>query len=431
MTGAQSSSWLSPDDAAIYALENTAILGHTVKVAVLEPQDRALDLDALAEHVGERVAAVPRALQRIETDGAGRARWVDDDAFEIGAHVGRDDLVDIGTGPEAALWAAASSLMERRLDHGRPLWRLDVVGPFVDGREAIVARIHHAMADGISCLAFLDAVLWTPVVDTPAAPGVGAAVVGAGAMVRRHRLARMPGALVRELGGRSGAAPFDRHIGTARSLAFPTLPLADLRRIGHARPERATVNDVLLAVVAGALRRWSGLGGTAVPLRAQVPVCLHARNSDAGDLGNHDSFINVDLPLDEANPIVCLDRIRRETALRKQLGDADALSTFFHALARYRRLESAARQFAFRPHDASVAISNVPGPAAPVEVLGRRVERIASAAEPADRHALRISAISYAGSMTVGLCLDPAVLPDVAELAQCVERSFHELRRAG
>lgn len=430
MTGAQSSSWLSPDDAAIYALENTAILGHTLKVAVLEPHDRALDIDALAEHVSERVAAVPRALQRIETDGAGRARWVDDDAFEIAAHVGRHDRVDTGTGSEAALWASASSLMERRLDHERPLWRLDVVGPFVDGREAIVARIHHAMADGISCLAFLDAVLWTPVADTPAAP-VGAAVTAAGAPVRRHPIAHLPGALVRELGGRSGAAPFDRPIGAARSLAFPTLPLADLRRIGHARPERATVNDVLLAVVAGALRRWSGLGGRAVPLRAQVPVCLHARDGDAGDLGNHDSFINVDLPLDEADPIVCLDRIRRETARRKQLGDADALSTFFHALARYRRLESAARQFAFRPHDASVAISNVPGPAAPVAVLGRRVERLASAAEPADRHALRISAISYAGSMAVGLCLDPEVLPDVAELAQCVERSFHELRRAG
>lgn len=418
---------LSADDAAILALESSHITGHTMKVLVLEPQQRALDIDALRAHILARLPAQPRALQRVEIDRTGGARWVVDPAFDICAHVDRYDGTSVDGDPRLALWAAASTLMEQRLDHGRPLWRLDVVGPFTDGRQAIVARLHHAMVDGISGVRFLASILWTSEPEVRLAP---AAAPKPAAQVGGHELRRLPGTLRRELVGRASRTPLAQHIGSARSVAFSFLPLAELHRIGSERPARATVNDVLLAITAAALGGWTPLERLhAARLRAQIPVSLHARDGSQ-QLGNHDSFLNVDLPMDEPDPLVRVDRVRAETAQRKTLGDADELYDFFHAISRFRPAATIVQRMAFGPSRASVAISNVPGPSVPVTVMGRKVEHLGSTAEPADRHALRISAVSYAGTMAVGLCTDPQVLPDVAMLAESFDRSYTALSAA-
>ena len=420
---------LSPDDAAILALESRAIAGHTLKLCLLGPSGEPLDLEALRASVGERLAAEPLGRMRVERAGA-RPRWVPDEGFDVAAHVGRREL-----GPELdeeALRRAAGELMAERLDHDRPLWRLDVVGPLADGREAIVARIHHAMADGISSVRFLDAVLWDVATDSPepaerrrAAPPTGATKPSP-----LREASRLPGAIRRELGALASRSPLDREIGAARELGVAGAPLTDLKRIGAARPDRATVNDVLLAAVAGGLREWLG-GDRRLPrLRAQVPVSLHHRDEEPGQLGNRDSFLNVDLPLAEPDPRARLDAVRAETAKRKQLGDAAELYDFFHALARFKHLAGAAERVAASPHEFSLSISNVPGPPAAVEVLGRPVERLYSVAEPAEHHALRVSAISCAGELGIGLCTDPEALPGVVALAEAIDGSLAELRRA-
>ena len=216
-----------------------------------------------------------------------------------------------------------------------------------------------------------------------------------------------------------------------RELAFAIAPLSQLKAIGHSRPGHVTVNDVLLASVAGGLREWLLSGHEALPrLRAQVPVSLHHRDEGEGELGNRDSFLNVDLPLGDPDPLSRLDRISAETAERKRLGDAEELYDFFHALARFRHLGRAVERLAGGPREFSLSISNVPGPRAPVSVAGRLVEQLCSASEPAARHALRISAISCAGTVGIGLCTDPEALPELSRLADAIERSFAELRVA-
>jgi WS/DGAT/MGAT family acyltransferase len=422
---------LAPDDAHILALESDSITGHTLKLIMLEAGSQPLDLEALRTSVAERLATTPRALQRVVRDAAGAPCWAECEDFDVAAHVRR---LELGSGAdEAELWRTAGELMSQRLDHDRPLWAFDVVGPLADGREAIVVRVHHAMADGISTVRFCGSVLWHAVAERAAAPRKRTAAAAVESAEKHHRLdelRRLPGALHRELGGHAQESPLDRPVGSARELAFVAIPLADLKAIGASRPGHVTVNDVLLAVVAGGLREWLGAAGGLPALRAQIPVSLHHRSEGAGELGNRDSFLNVDLPLGEAEPIARLDRIQAETEERKRLGDAEELYDFFHALARFKHLDRAVEHLAAEPREFSLSISNVPGPRDEIAVAGRRVERLASVAEPADRHALRVSALSCARTVGVGLCTDPDALPDVAGLAAALERAADELRAA-
>lgn len=433
---------LSADDAAILMLESAAITGHTLKLIELEPAPTRLDLEALRATVNARLPPGSRGRRRVDRSAPGGPRWIEDERFDVAAHVRRRDATAGIDRP--GLWRVAGDIMSERLDHGRPLWAIDVVGPLTDGREALVVRIHHAMADGISCVRFLASSVWTSVADAAEhatgapTPAPGASPREAELQHRRTALRWLPGAWWRELGGavrrdlRGGApaSPLDRHVGPRRELAFSAAPLAGLKRIAGSRSGHPTVNDVLLAVVAGALREWLGPAGRLPVLRAQIPVSLHYREEGERDLGNRDSFLNVDLPLDEPDPLVRLDLIRDETEKRKRLGDAEVLYDFFHALSRFKHLGRRLERAAAGPHGFSVAISNVPGPREAIEVLGRRVERLASVAEPAERHALRISAISCAGTFVIGLCTDPDVLPGAGRLAVALDRSLAELTAA-
>jgi WS/DGAT/MGAT family acyltransferase len=361
---------LSADDARILDVESTQIFGHTLKLMVLEPAEQSLNIDALRAAVSERVRDQPRAMQRVDTSGP-YPTWVTAPDFDIGDHVRRRANAECVSRED--MWRVVSGLMSEHLDRHRPLWTFDVIGPFADGREAIAARIHHAMCDGIAAVRFLDAVLWDAHPDRSAQSG---ARPGVRATPRRRRLTealRMPGAVVRELAHRGSSSPFDLPVTGARELAFTVAPLAELKTIGGSRPTHATVNDVLLTVVAGGLREW--LGGRSVTtrqLRAQIPVSLHHRDEKASDLGNRDSFLNVDLPLGAADPLARLDAISAETRTRKSLGDAQELYDLFHALGRVHRIGSAARRFAGTAREFSVAISNVPGPALMSESQGAK-----------------------------------------------------------
>ncbi|MEN0138554.1 MAG: wax ester/triacylglycerol synthase domain-containing protein [Rhodococcus sp. (in: high G+C Gram-positive bacteria)] len=418
---------LSADDAHILGLESAVISGHTLKLVVLAPAPGPLDIEALRTAVAERLPSQPRATQRIDASGS-EPRWTEATAFDISDHIRRRE--EAGCTSRADLWRAVSTLMSEHLDHQRPLWTFDVIGPLGDGREAIAVRIHHAMADGIGAVRFLDDVLWDRHAEpTPreSRPGVRAESTQRS---RVDEVLRMPAAMRRELGHRGSRSPFDRPITAARELAFTVAPLSELKAIGASRPARATVNDVLLGIVAGGLRSWLPAGEGALPrLRAQVPVSLHHRDEGA-EVGNRDSFLNIDLPLAEPDPLTRLDRISAETSKRKFLDDAEELFDLFHALGRVKGVGEAAKRLAGSAREFSLAISNVPGPPLPVTVSGRRVERLFSSSEPAVHHALRISAISCAGVVGIGLCTDPEALPDVARLAVAMDDSYTELRNA-
>jgi hypothetical protein len=415
---------LSPEDAHILGVESAAITGHTLKLVILEPGAGPLDVEALQSSVAQRLPSQPRATQRVDTAGPA-PRWVQATDFDIRDHVRRHTTPVCVS--RADLWKAVSELMSKHLDRERPLWTFDVIGPLADGREAIAARLHHAMVDGIAGVRFLHSVLWDPHSEPQ-----GRDRPGFRGPAKQRPIAealRMPGAVLRELGHLGSRSPFDRPITGSRELAFAVAPLADLKAIGASRPAHATVNDVLLAIIAGGLTDW--LPGTRSPhLRAQVPVSLHHRDEAASDLGNRDSFMNIDLPLAEADPLARLDRISAETSRRKQLGDAEELYDLFHALGRMKRVDSVVKRFAGSAREFSVSISNVPGPAVSVGIAGRRVLQLFSSSEPAQHHALRISAISCAGDIGIAFCVDPNALPDVTSLADAIENSYARLRSA-
>ena len=415
---------LEPDDAHILGMESAVITGHTLKLNILAPGTAPLDVEALRDAVMKRLASAPRATQRVDTSGR-EPRWVEATDFDIRDHIRRLSKPECLSRTD--LWRAVSGLMAEHLDRARPLWTFDVIGPLADGSEAIAVRIHHAMADGIAGVHFLDTVLWDAHADQPAR---SAAHPAPGHVGRLGEARRLPGAVFRELGHPVSNSPLDRPITGSRELAFTVASLAEMKAIGASRPTRATINDVLLAIVAGGLRDWLGSGAATSHLRAQVPVSLHHRDEDAKGSGNRDSFMNIDLPLVEADPLVRLDRISAETRTRKQLDDAEELYNFLHAIGRVKHIGDAVRRYAKSAREFSVSISNVPGPRVAVGVAGRKVAHLFSSSEPALHHALRISAISCCGDLGIALCTDPRALPDVARLADAIEASHRQLRSA-
>ena len=419
--------------------------------------------------------------------------WVDDDRFKVADHLVAAPVP--GALDREGLRALVAEVMATRLDHRRPLWRIDVA-PLEGGGAALVARMHHCMADGITAVRMLAEVLWSaepvepPASGTPpagatagapgegsgscaggrrsdpeaesetsewvpkpapgaarlAAEGLGGRLVSAGrgaagaarSLARPgawreagKTLARLPAAASRELRPARGQAPLDRVVGARREAAFTTMSLAEMKRLGHAVAERVTVNDVLMATIAGGLRDWLGSAGAATAaLRAQIPVSLHHRSETPDELGNHDSFMNVDLPLAEADAVKRVLAVNAETAARKASGDPDEMYAFFHSLAHVRPLYRAGMRAASSSREFGLAVSNVPGPPDPVYVLGSRVGELYTLAEPAPHHALRVSAISLAGEMQVGFCTDPEAVSGVDDLAEAVSRSLVELRES-
>ena len=457
---------LAPEDARILRLETSAIAGHTCKVAIVEPGPAGrVSFEELSAQIDARLGRAPRCRQRVTFTplDLGAPAWVDDDAFDVSNHVVRAEAATRPIG-EARFRRHAGELMGTRLDHTRPLWRVDVFS-LTEQRTGLVMRIHHAMADGISALRIGEDLLWDTDPDAPpvrpetwepqprpsglrlAADGVAERTVDAGRAVARaagsltrprqlldslREAAREPGALIRELTPLGNSSSLDRHIGPDRELAFADAPLEDLKAIEHAVGDRTgthvTVNDVVLAVVAGGLRRWlEERGESGEELRAQIPVSMHGREEGPGQLSNLDSFIYVDLPIDEPDPIRRLERINAETVDRKQHHDADALYRFFHGLSHVSPLYREAMRLAAGPREFSLSISNVPGPREAVYVLGGEVSDLHSIAEPADRHALRVSAVSLCGVMHIALCTDPDALAGLDSLASAIEESVGEL----
>jgi hypothetical protein len=322
---------------------------------------------------------------------------------------------------------AVGELLSERLDHTRPLWRLDVL-PLTGDRRALVGRIHHAMADGISAIHLFSGLLWDEHSVTPAA--APKPVTPREKDGDQGVLPRLPAALRREL-RRGRDTKLDQHIGPGREVAWTSFPLERLKRIEKSAAERVTVNDVVLAAVAGGLRRWlPQVGGIAKDLRVQCPVCLHAREEETGKLGNRDSFMNLDLPIAEAEPRERLRRIGSETKERKLDHDADTMYAFFHALGRFRPLYRGVTRLTSGPRQFALSVSNVPGPRERPLVLGHAVEQFCSFAEPADRHALRVSVLSMGGELTFGLCSDPAAISDLDGFRGALADSIAELEEA-
>jgi WS/DGAT/MGAT family acyltransferase len=450
-------------DVSFLYMESPTTPMHVGGVAILEKPSGGFDYDRLCELISERISQVPRYRQIVKWVPGHLANpvWVDDVDFDISYHVRRSGLPRPGN--DVQLRELVARLQSRPLDPNRPLWEIYLVEGLDNDRGAIVTKTHHAMVDGVSAVDIGAMILdVTPepretVHESwqPARPPSGLSLA-AGALVD---VVRSPAGLVdtvrsavldmRRTAARAGnvAGGLLSAFNTARRLA-PASPLnvdiGEQRRYGMAKTELddykrvrkaygGTINDVVLATVAGALREWMLMRGEPVTasttLRAMVPVSVRS-DDQQGALGNRVSSYFVDLPVGEPNPIVRLHQVSYAMQAHKDAGQsvgADAIITLsgyapptIHAAAA--RLASGMTKRLF-----NLVVTNVPGPQFPLYAAGARMLEMYPVVPLAKGQGVCIGLTSYDGGVYYGLNADRDAMPDVDVLATCIEEALAEL----
>ena len=376
--------------------------------------------------------------------------WADDDELDLDEHIHHVTLPP--PADDRQLAELIAELTARPLDRSRPLWELHVIDGFTDGRIAHLTLIHHATADGVAFVRIQMNLLdhdadggHDPIPEpaTEAAPSrvqmVGNALAHLATQpFRQGRVAtrllsslpKLAGTLRHASLREAPPTPFNDTIGPRRAVAFTSIPLAEMRTVKDAAG--ATVNDVVLATAAGALRTY--LQQTASlpdePLRAMIPVSV--RTDDEPDVyGNEVSATITSLHTDRADPLERLRLIGESMEVAKQAATAipgDVLGEL-EALVPSVVAESAVRVVGHvRPFN--VVVSNVPGPRIPLYADGAEMLHYYPFAPIVDGLGLNISLFSYAGRIEFGLNACRELVPDVWELCDLLQDSFAELQSA-
>ncbi len=380
-----------------------------------------VDLPALRRLLAERLlGGYPRFGQRVEP---GRwplyiPRWSDADV-DLDVHLRR--LPNDGTD----LPGVVEDVLRQPLDLTRPPWQFDLVR--IATGDALVARVHHCVADGIALAGVLLALTDGPALaPPPAAPPTGAS--RRGTVTSAAGMARC--ALRLLLLRREPRSPLTGQPGVAKRVAWtPGLPLAQVRAV--AAVTGGSVNDVLLAVTAGALRRYLLADGVPpVDLRVFVPVNVRpAGASGLGQLGNRFGLLFPRLPVGVADPAARVAAISRQMTAGK--ASAEAASTY-HLVRLAGLLPRWCQALAGRVlgSKASAVVTNVPGPRQPVALAGAVLSRLTYWVPQVGSIGIGISIFSYAGTVTIGVATDAGLVPDPARVTDAMAAEFADLRRA-
>lgn len=452
---------LTPTDAMFLDVEDAAAHMHVGGLLVFEGAPP--DLAAFIAHVAARLPRVPRFRQRLAFVPLhlGRPVWTDDAALDVARHVGRTVLA--APGGDAALHAAAARFLAEPLPRDRPLWQVELVEGLGPDRFALLVKVHHCLLDGIGGVEFVAAIT-DPAPPPPGAapepaaawrpsPGPGAAALLLGAL-RERVLAPM--ALAREAlaagtrgrrllldlvaGARPLAAlatswpaprwPLDARVGPERAFEAVSIDLGAAKEI-RARAG-GTVNDVLLAVVAGALRRLLLGRGDPVPGEIRVFVPVSVRPAGAREAsGNPLALVLCPLPLGEPDPVA---RLRLVSAATRRLRDerqAVGVLAFEHlGFLAPAAVAAEAIRLVVAMHLFHLVVSNIPGPATPRWLLGRRLVACHPAIPLARGQSLSVGLLSYAGAVDVGLLGGAERARDLAALARAIPDALAELLAA-
>ena len=352
--------------------------------------------------------------------------------------------------------------MSQPLDFARPLWQLYLIEGLEGNRHAVISKTHHALVDGVSAVDVGTILLdpnpegtemeisvepWDPDAPSPEMLLVRAATERVRSPLRRARKTAtealtMPretaGRVMKTAEGFAGLAAggpsapktfINREIGRDRRVGFAATELDELKRARGTT--EATVNDVILAVAAGALRRMFERRGEQVPaqLVALVPMSIR-RSEEQHDLGNRIATLQVPLPVGDADAGARLEAIHATTQRLKRSEQANAASLVIEATGfappTINRVLAGAIS---RPLTWNLVVSNVPGPQMPFYLLGGRVRQIYPFVPLSPQgHALSIGVISYDGGVFFGLVGDRSRLADIDELAADVEAAVAEQR---
>jgi diacylglycerol O-acyltransferase / wax synthase len=393
-------------------------------------------LAGLREAMAERVAGIPRLRQRLvrPPPGCGRPIWVDDGRFDITSHVRAESCPP--PGDEEALLAVAAQIVTEPLPAGRPLWSFTLVSDLSDGGCALVVIFHHVLADGIGGLAVLaglvDGMAVRPAADFPRPSPLRRRLLADAIVTWVRSVARLPGGLRRvrtaiaELrAGGTGRAPrcsLNRPVGRERRLAVARADLEAVRTVAHAHG--ATVNDVMLTAVTGALRTLLRHRGERVD-RFVVSIPASARTTTTvSRLGNQVGVIPVDLPA--AGPSEeRLEAIAGVTRVGKS-APREAATALMAWVSRAMAWLGVLRWFLNHQPLITTFVSNLRGPAHQVSILGATVTGIVPMNGVAGNVTVAFGVLSYAGVVTVTVVADRDAWPDLPVLTEAVQ---HELDR--
>ena len=452
---------LSAIDSSFLRIESGSAHMHVGWVSVLElPADAdRFDRVELTRRIAARLHMLPRFRQRVTAVpfGVGESVWRDDAGFDVRNHV-RELPPRFG---RLGLRHCSNVFFSRPLRRDRPLWEIALVPRLADGHAAILGKIHHAMVDGVAAVELgmllfetsADAEMPHPVAWRPASERAGARIVldalADGALQRFRATGRMVG-LARSPRSAAGAvgtvgrgassiakgalnpAPVSHlnvDIGPARTVVTHTIALA--RLLSLKQRCAVTLNDVVLAVCAGALREFAlACGKAAVDLRVMVPVNVR-RPGEQAAAGNRVTFGFIELPVASGSAAERLRRVVEAMDALKRDGRIAGSSALLAAAGVLPDpLKDRAARMASSPRLYNLIVSNVPGPRTPLYACGSRVRSIHPVVPIPDRHALSIGVLTYDQAAHFSCYADPRALPLVEDLAIAIEDSLVELEVA-
>jgi len=455
---------LSGLDEAFLAFETRTAYMHVAATAIfdaapLRAATGGIDVARIRRHVAGRLPRLPRFRQRLGFIPVTQdAIWVDDEDFDLAYHVRHASLPRPGS--DQQLRERVAEILERPLNRARPLWEVWVIEGLADDAFALIAKVHHCIVDGIAGVGVLAALLSLEPQDVPEAPDDwtprpaptdrellrdeaarrlrGSLAIGrslAAALANPRAGAGRIGAAAAGLWGlaKSGlttapATSFNHEIGPHRRVSWLAL---DLDRIRQAKRRLGgTLNDVVLACVAGALRTLFARHHT-LPVeglvRAAVPVSVRTRD-EAGETGNRVSIWIVPLPVYERDPRARVAAVHATTTQLKSRNEAAGATVLTQAadwtggtlLSWAVRLLSNARIY-------NLIVTNVPGPPVPLFLLGARMRAAYPHLPLFENQGLGIALLSYLDRLYVGLTADWADGALVTEFAADLEDAVAQL----
>lgn len=458
---------LSGLDASFLYLETPAQPLHICGLLMLDPATvpGGYDFDRFTAELRERVALVPVFRRKLFDSPLNLTHpvWIEDTEFDLEHHVhriavpapgGREDLAEL-----------CAHFAGQPLDRSRPLWEMYVIEGLADGGIAVLLKMHHASVDGVTGANLLTYLAGLEPDSRPHDPGEGGranenppstlSVLRDSAVALAHRplelakllpdlLGLVPRWIGRSLQGKGMATPFtaphtpfNGTITGHRAVAYTQVDLAEVKAVKNAFG--VTVNDVVLAMVAGALRRFLVERGQLPedPLLATVPVSVHERSArERGS--NKVSALFASLPTHLAEPaarVFAIAESNRRSKAHHRTIDADMLQDWAQfaaprTLGLAVRAYSALRLAEKHPVIHNLVVSNVPGPATPLYLLGARITGLYPLGPVFHGAGLNITVLSNAGRVHVGLLGARELVGDLWPLADAIPDALRELRDA-
>jgi diacylglycerol O-acyltransferase len=458
---------LGGTDALFLSLETPSWHQHVGGLSIVDPGGRQITFDQFLVRVADRLPYAPKFRWRLKDVpfGLDRPGWVDDDTFDVRRHVRRIGVPHPGGARE--LGEVVGTLMSTQLDRRRPLWEMWFIEGLAGGKLGVFLKYHHCLLDGVAGASLATVLLdlapdaAEPLAPLPspderrAGPEPSAATLLARTLFDQSRRPLQLARYATGLAAKGAAAvsgmsrhednrailrapltPFNGSIGPRRDLAFASVSMHDVRALKSRHDVK--VNDVILALTAGALRRYlekhDALPRT--PLVAAVPVSTRSAGDAAHD--NQISNMFVALATDVADPLERLRAVRRATMNAKAMRDAmgareiQSLGEVASPLILGTAIRTIYRTSLMSriPLRINTVVSNVPGPPVPLYMCGGKVVAIFPSSVILEGMGLNVTVVSYLDRVDFGLLVDPDLVPDPWVLAGELPAALGELLEA-